>query len=194
MTHIPYSPDPYMQPKKTNRTVWIVVGTAAAAVVATFAVVLAIGWFLVDGPGASADNVDIEILGTPEGRADTGIINRHAGIERCEFWDEQMAAGDRVSLMGPDGNLLGVTELRASDSFRSSLDDQGTMTAFCGFEATIPDVDTTAAAYTLQIGRYEAVPVSGEELRRDLLVFHVRGTFDVLANAEPIEVYTPEEG
>ena len=71
MTYIPYSPDPYIQPKKKNRTVWIVIGTAVAAVVATFAVVLGIGWYLVDGPGAepveAADTTqDHKFTGNPE--------------------------------------------------------------------------------------------------------------------------------
>ena len=194
MTSMPYSPDPYGQPGKKNHTVWIIIGSVVAGVIATLAVIIGIGWFLTDGPGTSSKNVEIELLGTPVGRGEAGIINRHEGIERCNFWDEQMAAGDRVSLKGPDGNMLGVTELRASDSFRSALDNPSGAVGYCGFAATIPDVDTSQAAYTLQVGRYEAIPVSGDELAREPLVLDVRGTFDVLANAEPIEVYTPEGG
>lgn len=71
MAYIPYSPDPSAQPKKKNRTVWIILGTAAAAVVATFAVILGIGWYFVDGPGAepveAADTTEnYKFTGNPE--------------------------------------------------------------------------------------------------------------------------------
>lgn len=134
--------------------------------------------------GSGTESVRVSVGGNSD-----KYINEHPGTVACKFFDGTIREGDRATLRGAGGEIVGVAELVASASTVDGLGNPNTVMVACNFDAIFSEVDTSHAAFTFELGSYGEVVASQAELLSDPMYVAVRDEFDALAGEkEPLKV------
>ncbi|QXN74925.1 hypothetical protein SEA_POSH_17 [Gordonia phage Posh] len=114
----------------------------------------------------------------------TGQVDNQDGFseDSCEFYDGRVSAGDSVVIRGSNGEILGKGTLSGGGSGNGPA---------CSFPFEIEDVDAGQSGYSIEVGPYEPLVVSSDELSNPGFSLTARTAMDVVLNESepPLKVY-----
>ncbi|QGU04217.1 hypothetical protein [Corynebacterium comes] len=120
---------------------------------------------------------------TVSGHSDQ-VSRERGGQERCSYFDGWLSSGDRVLLRDSEGEILGVSDLRAHEPFRDSSQGPGGTTVVCSWEASFQDVPANRLAYTLEVADFGEVALSRESIGQGEVSLRPRSAMGVLAGED----------
>ena len=100
----------------------------------------------------------------------------------CEFTDGRVSVGDALVLKGADGTILGKANLTAEKM----------QFAVCTFGFEFSSVKAGQTGYSFELGSFDPVVATEDEIKSDKLSLDIRGPMDVLMKPErkPITLST----